>query len=604
MANKPSMPLLTSQLQTNSKSSINNHSKYLKCILHTFDILVWPLTSCMHLSCWSKRRYFQHDLAVQCCGIFQTLIGILWASAFVISVEELEHKEQTDIILISSYCLFTYTLCNIVVIIMQRTDLIGQRISFFVGILCHIVAFGIKNLADEILIYFSSSFIMAFTYLLICLFVSIICIYGLSVLRKHFCFAVKETTEFGQKVINQVGNVTAQLSESFSDIIKNKKQENIYESDLMELFLNEKDNQSEIIDTIGCKFKKEQEFNRLIKNIDTGAFTIAVGFIFAKLIGFVVYYIFKIDSNEKDLFKLSIAKVIIVAVILIIFVIFVNIITYLQMKRDRVAYKMFESMKNRRICLNSKDLNDENKTDLLLKIVSNTENVLIGCCIKFSYKFYKLTEHIIQFITGCLGWSFGFALVSGIDIRNTILYKFYYSLIVTIFGFIFLSIRSHRQRKKLLSWRKETLNKINDLNAKTDKNKTDKIAIDEENIFVENRMNKNVDNEIDIFNAKAIYHQKLYQISHLNFFFRKAYGLMVALPWKITIGMWLDSSFKNESVELVVRFIIAIFATIIFGYTGLKFIEIEQESRCHSTSYATNSFLKGNYMQLKRFSAV
>ncbi len=235
------------------------------------------------------------------------------------------------------------------------------------------------------------------------------------------------------------------------------------------------------------------------------------------------------------------------------------------MKRDRVAYKMFESLQNRRVSLT----NIKSETDIytLTKVVVTTENCLMGCCIKLSYKFYKFTEHVISFVTGCLGWAFGFALVSAIDINNTALYAFYYSLISTLLGIIFLAIRSQRQRHKLLSWRKETVKKINHsesmrnviINSEEEKENELNIETDHDNIFdAENRMNKNKDitADIDIFHAKSIYHQKLYSISHLNFFFRKAYGLMVALPWKLTIGLLLDNSLPNDTVELLVRFIV------------------------------------------------
>ena len=40
------------------------------------------------------------------------------------------------------------------------------------------------------------------------------------------------------------------------------------------------------------------------------------------------------------------------------------------------------------------------------------KNCCIAGCIKFSYKSYKLSEHIITFMTAFMGWGYGWAMVS------------------------------------------------------------------------------------------------------------------------------------------------------------------------------------------------
>ena len=132
---KQSIPLL----DRNESKCLNNvvlrkpksRSKCLEYSLAILDCLVLPCTSCMDAKYWSTRRFYQYDYTVQCYGIFQTIIGILWASTFLVAVKLFEQKERTHTFLIAIYCAFTYTLCNIVVIIMQRTELFGGKMSFF-----------------------------------------------------------------------------------------------------------------------------------------------------------------------------------------------------------------------------------------------------------------------------------------------------------------------------------------------------------------------------------------------------------------------------------------------------------------------------------------
>ena len=155
------------------------------------DALVFPCTYCLKLSCWDTRKYAQYDLSLQLMGIFQTLIGALWASSFISFIQYLGHSTNAQTLYISLYCAVTYALCNILVVIMQRREWFKDNIFFFVGTLGHVVAFGIKALAFHIMnLHFSSSFKESFIYFWICLAVSICCIYGLSVLRKYFCFAM------------------------------------------------------------------------------------------------------------------------------------------------------------------------------------------------------------------------------------------------------------------------------------------------------------------------------------------------------------------------------------------------------------------------------
>ena len=139
------------------------------------------------------------------------------------------------------------------VVMMQRFEWFSEKMEFFLGTMGHIVAFGIKSLAFQIMnLHFSLTFTLAINYFFISLLVSILTIYGLSVIRKHFCFAIKEiheqTAEIRQKISDKTDAVGAQISHTVNrslSTIKSLHQSNdnldIYESDIMDLFLNEND---------------------------------------------------------------------------------------------------------------------------------------------------------------------------------------------------------------------------------------------------------------------------------------------------------------------------------------------------------------------------
>ena len=178
------------ELVVDKKDKSTMH-KCIKYSLIPLDILIYPLTCCMRSSCWNNRKYAQYDLSLQLMGIFQTLIGALWASTFVSIIEHFDNTDNIQTVYIALYSGVAYVFCNILVVMMQRKEWFKDNILFFVGTLGHIVAFGIKSLAFQIMnVHFSSSFKIAVGYFWTCLAVSIFFIYGLSFIRKHFCFAM------------------------------------------------------------------------------------------------------------------------------------------------------------------------------------------------------------------------------------------------------------------------------------------------------------------------------------------------------------------------------------------------------------------------------
>ena len=220
------------QQSTNTKTP-SSFSKCTPCL----DVLVWPLTCCLTISCWNQRPFVLYDLILQCSGIFITLIALLWTSAFTILIEAVRGKQEIDILLIVSYCTMTYILCNVVVIALQRTNMFGERITFFVMVLGQMAAFGFKELTQWIMdSCFQSSYLFEWLFLLILLVVAIIFISVLSVVRKNFCFAVR-------------GGIEWQRSLLFEEVATQNR----------------------------SRFEAERQFNRLIRRVDRMAFTVSVG---------------------------------------------------------------------------------------------------------------------------------------------------------------------------------------------------------------------------------------------------------------------------------------------------------------------------------------
>ena len=414
--------------------------------------------------------------------------------------------------------------------------------------------------------------------------------------------------KIADEVSNKVDQVSSKVNESLARIKSRPLQKNkndaidIYESDFFEALLS--DDNDNNIDEKDDKIDEEQEheeeeesFNDLIKEIDTDAFTVAMGGIFTEIVIYAITGIYVqldedegsddekgSDSLEDNAAILTLGFFIVGISVLILFTIISQIISTIQMRRDRILYKMFVQLQNR---------SENSNVDLKMKIGEYTidENCCIAGCIKFSYKSYKLTEHIISFGIGFLGWSFGWATASALYATDEIMIRFYYSLVATGFGILFYFYRSRRLKKKYENWKRLARE------HRMEQQQQQQQMENEEN----NEEKSNIEHEYDMITMKANHHQKLYVISNVNLFFRKAYGLMVALPWELTFELGMEKSMENVTHEVLTRVAVSIVATIVFSYCGIQFINIQSDVHHHSTSHATSKLLKGNYMKLKKF---
>eukprot|EP01083_Nonionella_stella_P167116 560860_1 len=558
------------------------------------DCLLWPITRCMKASCWNRHRHFQYDLSIQLMGIYQVVIGALWASSILSFIESYDQSSSTSTLYVGIYCMITYIACNIVVVIMQRNQYFDNKMSFYVGTLGHVVGFGVKSLAFQIMeTYFSSNFQQSFLYFWICLAISIAMIYAMSFIRKRLCFSIKTLQEQTSKRHVKMSTIpsirhTINSIDSSNDI-------QLYEDDFTDLLLN---NDRHTIDerNHNSQQHEKESFTHLIKEIDTDIYTITMGCIFVELIYYAMVGEYAqldeqhhsdeiLDTTDKDLCipvwcpGVWITMTTVASVIYLLFRISNCLFSSIQMRRDRVLYHMLQTL--------------EDSTENIQCITQDLqidENLVIAGCIKFSLKWHKLSQHITTFFVGFLGYGFGWAIVYRIYLLDTVQSRWTYSLVITGIFIVVYFIRSALLKRRYDRWEKSVQQSMEEQH--------DRHVLGEEM-----KDKDDIVHEMDMFEMKAKHHRKLYSISNKNFFFRKAYGLAIALPWEVTFDLVIEHMVHDMTMEnaVFVRFGIAIGATIVFGYCGVQFIDIHSKVQQHSTSYATEQLLKGNYMKMKTF---
>ena len=95
------------------------------------------------------------------------------------------------------------------------------------------------------------------------------------------------------------------------------------------------------------------------------------------------------------------------------------------------------------------------------------------------------------------------------------------------------------------------------------------------------------------------YHHYIYFLSHSNYFWRKSFALILAIPWQTTAFLFIQLKFAPSNERLYIKLSIAAGATIGFCYAGLKFIGIERKFQKFTNSFITTSFIRGHHSKLK-----
>ena len=221
---------------------------------------------------------------------------------------------------------------------------------------------------------------------------------------------------------------------------------NLYESDIMNELLSDDDENEQQEEEEEAE-EEEESFNDLIKEIDTDAFTVAMGGVFTEITLYAITGVYiQLDSDEgsqddegeseleTNAQYIAIAVLTTVGVVMLTFYLFTKLISYIQMTRDKILHQMFIQLQNR-------SLNSNDNVNMKIGDLTINENCCISGCIKFSYKSYRLSQHTIVFIIGFLGWAFAWAATSGMYATNQLMTRFYFSLTLTGLGtFVFWSI--------------------------------------------------------------------------------------------------------------------------------------------------------------------
>eukprot|EP01084_Bolivina_argentea_P075570 136986_1 len=484
---------------TNINGSIYRNCFICKLLCLPLDIIIFPLTCLLNLKCWRNYRYLQCDYAMQLYGISQTLIGAIWATTFTSVIQRYQNendfmdtKQSFTMIATATYILTFYSLTNIIIIILQTLRFSLDKISFFVGCLSQIIAFGMKDLSFEIMDkYFSNSKLESIKFLFILFFTSIIIIIILSMFRlyccncgEHYATYNSQHNAFRSKTLSinsststvtfDVNKISQQIvsvehllpshTRELSDIDEQKEQKkrnsslyahNIKSSTGKSSMYDESEIVQSLIHIANSndatrKLKKEEkkdEFNSILTEMDIDIWMAAIGFIFVEM----MYYfsdkkwipldtsvVYSMQHNERFHIVLK-TECIVIIIILLIWFIFANIIAYIEMIRDRTVYRLILQLKK----------DNKNEKQLVDDMNNCCENILIMC----SLQSYNRTEYVITFINGILAWAFGWSVVSYVLIIETINERLKYSIIFTVCGVVLYFMRVillHRQLKKWL----------------------------------------------------------------------------------------------------------------------------------------------------------
>merc|ERR1712228_87410 len=170
----------------------------------------------------------------------------------------------------------------------------------------------------------------------------------------------------------------------------------------------------------------------------------------------------------------------------------------------------------------------------------------------------------------------GFAATAGVKLLSSMSQRVYYSLSLTFIVILLYWIRSALLQQTLKKWKTRT-------KAKT--------------VWEDSAVSEH---ECDLIGSSKKYHRRVYTISHRNYFFRKAFGIMIALPWEMTLDGYMEELELKQSMAITVRVGSAMIASFILSYFGFKLIEIEQATEAHSTTGETNRCLQQNYKEIKK----
>ena len=594
------------------------HNCLCKLLFLPIEIIMLPLTCLLSLSCWRNHRYFQCDFSIQLRSLFQTLIGAIWSSTLVGAIERYQNEkdfvdknDEFTMIATSTYVICTYLMANIIIIILQTLHFSMDKISFFIGCLSQIVAFGIKDLSFEIMdIYFSNTKYQTVEFFVISFCFAIFIIIILSLVRIYCCncanyykydandqllygdhdeaanyskrLSINSSTSTATVDLDTMNNQILSNQPNLSDIdeqnenkTKTKKNPDIAEK-LLSLYAKTEiapsllhiSNLSVDDKNMSLNFKKEEkkdEFISILKEMDTDIWMAAIGFIFIECIYFFTDRKWvPLDSsvvhslNEKNDIVVQ-SGIIIIVSLFIVWILFAQFISYIQMIRDRSVYRAILHLKYHK---NEKSLYG------IDRLPDDTNNCCKRILIMCSLTSYNRTEYIITFINGALGWSFGWSVISYILTIETIEERVIYSSIFSVTGILLYWIRVTMLHNRLQKW-----------------------------LSIHGTLNK-LDN-CSLIDIQSKHHHSIYFMSHSNYFWRKSFALILAIPWQTTAFLFIQMNFPPTTKRLYIKLSIAIAATIGFCYAGLKFIKIERRFEMASNCYVTSMFIRGHHSKLK-----
>ena len=547
-----------------------------------FCIILTPLGGMLYYYLFKPDwQWAKNEIASQIIFAYTTLIAVLWSTLTVDIIQRIEIPSQGDIYVTIIYIVFVYCIANMLLCFMLRQKQISKylslRMGFIVGIIGHILGFGLKNLSIFVLQY---SFLKEnhwyrwlYLFLQICCF--IIYTWLMSIIRPKFCFVMKHLEDQTNSLMKNVGKQISQHvnvvsstdfhiasvkgnvgGKDLNDVDGSKKV--IYESDLYSNLMEIADAEQQSIEEIERLEKEEtreeimEQFEDYTKEIDGDAWLISIGFMWVDIIFLLYQHKYfslthqEIDENDVviedyDWENAAFYGTVFLS-IFIFWYIYSWLCSYFQVHRDRCIMVEFgevlsEKHKQSRDedFENFSDDDEDNSlpppfldrrqgADRSMKSLAK-HNKCTRCCIRFSLK-YVTSETVFMFMDGTCGWCFGWSyvyIVLNMDMHKDVIWILYLvANVAAILVTIVFILRMWLFRRGLKQWMRESIR-----NADGISDEIKELHLNELNKAKEEELDEKINEELtnkyfNFANMTYTNHSKLFHLLHANWFWRRA----------------------------------------------------------------------------------
>ena len=519
------------------------------------------------------------------------------------------------------------------------------------GIIGHILGFGLKNLAIFVLKYsiFKETHWYRWLYLLIQICCFIIYTWLMSIIRPKFCFVIENLEKNASLLIDKTkekidgitpiaissrdinfASVKGRLGSSTESTVSDNDKKVLYESDLFSNLMEIAEEESKSIDEINDAHQQEtreeimEQFYDFTQEIDGDAWLISIGFMWVDII-FLLYQHKYLSLNREEIDESEVviedfdwknapfyAGVFIS--IYIFWIIYSWLCSYFQVHRDRcilVEYGEILAIKHKESIENDFEDIEEEQNELIPALSREQgENRSLSKhnkCFRFFIKFsltHFTSETVFMFMDGTCGWCFGWSYVGIMlnlkfhEMEHNILYLYLIANIAALLVTIVFLFRMWNFRRELKKWMRDT---IKNADGVSESEKT--IHLSHIDLAKQQHLDDDVDEELrrkyfNFPNMTYTNHAKLFHLLHANWFWRRALAIAYAVPleevFDRSMEYWLEH--VNEANSILISIGMAVILTVILGLAGLWLVDIKQSRK--SQDVMISKFLQGKPVKL------